>query len=97
MAVLDRSPIKGHPIPLAALDDRLGFVGTAGSGKTYNAGTGVERLLGSGGRVIIPDPLGVWWGLGLCADGRSPAPWRENGHSFRFFFGASGFGQALLS
>jgi hypothetical protein len=68
-----------HPIPLAALDDRLGFVGTAGSGKTYNAGTGVERLLASGGRVIIPDPLGVWWGLGLCADGLSPAPWREKG------------------
>jgi hypothetical protein len=68
-----------HPIPLAALDDRLGFVGTAGSGKTYNAGTGVERLLASGGRVIIPDPLGVWWGLGLSADGLSPAPWREKG------------------
>jgi hypothetical protein len=68
-----------HPVPLTALDDRLGFVGTAGSGKTYNAGTGVERLLASGGRVIIPDPLGVWWGLGLCADGRSPAPWREKG------------------
>lgn len=68
-----------HPIPLDALDDRLGFVGTAGSGKTYNAGTGVERLLASGGRVIIPDPLGVWWGLGLSADGRSPAPWREKG------------------
>lgn len=68
-----------HPLPLAALDDRLGFVGTAGSGKTYNAGTGVERILASGGRVIIPDPLGVWWGLGLCSDGRSPAPWREKG------------------
>ena len=68
-----------QPIPLAALDDRLGFVGTAGSGKTYNAGTGVERLLASGGRVLIPDPLGVWWGLGLCADGRQPAPWREKG------------------
>jgi hypothetical protein len=67
------------PIPLAALDDRLGFVGTAGSGKTYNAGTGVERVLASGGRVIIPDPLGVWWGMGLCADGKSPSPWREKG------------------
>jgi hypothetical protein len=65
------------PIPDAALDDRLGFVGTAGSGKTYNAGTGLERILASGGRVIVPDPLGVWWGLGLDANGRSPAPWRE--------------------
>jgi hypothetical protein len=71
--------VTSHPVPLAALDDRLGFVGTAGSGKTYNAGTGVERLLAAGGRVIIPDPLGVWWGLGLNADGRSPAPWREKG------------------
>jgi uncharacterized protein len=69
--------MTAHPIPLAALDDRLGFVGTAGSGKTYNAGTGVERIVASGGRVIIPDPLGVWWGLGLCADGQRPAPWRE--------------------
>lgn len=65
------------PIPAAALDDRLGFVGTAGSGKTYNAGGGVERVLADGGRVIIPDPLGVWWGLGLDADGRSAAPWRD--------------------
>lgn len=71
--------MSSHPIPLAALDDRLGFVGTAGSGKTYNAGAGVERLLAAGGRVIIPDPLGVWWGLGLNSDGRSPAPWREKG------------------
>jgi hypothetical protein len=81
--------VTPHPIPLAALDDRLGFVGTAGSGKTYNAGTGVERLLASGGRVIIPDPLGVWWGLGLCADGKSPAPWREKG-KLVIFGGAHG-------
>lgn len=57
-----------HPIPSAALDDRLAFVGTAGSGKTYNAGTAVERLLTSGARVVIPDPLGVW----LTS---SPNPW----------------------
>jgi hypothetical protein len=58
------------PIPDAALDDRLAFIGTSGSGKTYNAGGGVERLLLSGARVIIVDPLGVWWGLRLLADGR---------------------------
>jgi hypothetical protein len=58
------------PIPDAALDDRLAFIGTSGSGKTYNAGGGVERLLQSGARVIIVDPLGVWWGLRLNADGR---------------------------
>lgn len=66
-----------HPIPSAALDDRLGFIGTAGSGKTYNAGSGVERLLTSGARVVIPDPLGVWWGLALASDGKSPSVFRE--------------------
>jgi hypothetical protein len=34
-----------HPIPDAALDDRLGFLGMTGSGKTYGAGTVVERVL----------------------------------------------------
>lgn len=60
-----------HPLPAAALDDRLGFTGTAGSGKTYNAGSAAERLLAGMKRVVIPDPLGVWWGLRLAADGKS--------------------------
>ena len=59
-----------HPIPEKALDDRLGYVGTAGSGKTYNAGSGVERLLHRKSRVIIPDPLGVWYGLRLAPNGK---------------------------
>lgn len=58
-----------HPIPKEALDDRLAFVGTAGSGKTYNAGSGVERLLAAKARAVVIDPLGVWWGLRLKADG----------------------------
>lgn len=58
-----------YPIPDAALDDRLGWIGTSGSGKTYNAGGGVERLLQTGARVVIVDPLDVWWGLRLKADG----------------------------
>jgi uncharacterized protein len=58
-----------HPIPKAALDDRLAFVGTAGSGKTYNAGSCVERLLSAKARAVVIDPLGVWWGLRLMADG----------------------------
>lgn len=62
-----------YPIPDAALDDRLGWIGTSGSGKTYNAGGGVERLLASGARVVIVDPLDVWWGLRLKADGERAA------------------------
>jgi len=68
---------KGYPIPLAALDDRLGWVGTSGSGKTYNASAGVEMLLAAGQRAIIPDPLGVWWGLALRDTGPRPSVWRE--------------------
>lgn len=66
-----------YPIPTEALDDRLGFVGTSGSGKTYNAMAGVELVLNSRGRVVIPDPLGVWWGLALAADGKQPMLWRK--------------------
>lgn len=64
------------PIPASALDDRLGFVGTAGSGKTYNAGGCVERLLASGARCVIVDPLDVWFGLRLRPDGETPSPFK---------------------
>lgn len=57
-------------IPLEALDDRLGIVGTSGSGKTYGAGTAVEKLLHRKSRVINFDPLDVWWGLRLQPDGK---------------------------
>ena len=56
-------------LPADALDDRIAIVGTAGSGKTYAAKGFVERLLDSGARVAIVDPLGVWWGLRASADG----------------------------
>jgi hypothetical protein len=62
-----------HPIPREALDDRLGFIGTSGSGKTYNAGTAIEILLAHRARAVIIDPLGVWWGLRLLADGKTPS------------------------
>lgn len=62
--------MSAYPIPDSALDDRLGWVGTSGSGKTYNAGVGVEKLLASGARVVVVDPLDVWWGLRLTAEGK---------------------------
>lgn len=61
------------PIPKAGLDDKLGWTGITGSGKTYNASTAVEALLALQRRVITIDPLGVWWGLRKKADGKSPA------------------------
>ena len=64
------SPLVG--LPADAFDDRIAIVGTAGSGKTYAANGFVERLLESGARVAIVDPLGVWWGLRASADGSAP-------------------------
>jgi uncharacterized protein len=65
----DSPPVS---LPADALDDRIAIVGTAGSGKTYAAKGFVERLLESGARVAIVDPLGVWWGLRASADGITP-------------------------
>ena len=62
-------------LPLAALDDRLAIIGASGSGKTYAAKGLVERLLHRGARVCVVDPLGVWWGLRLAADGSAPGPY----------------------
>jgi hypothetical protein len=59
-------------LPADALDDRIAIVGTAGSGKTYAAKGFIERLLESGARVAVVDPLGVWWGLRAGADGSAP-------------------------
>ena len=67
-AAAGRSALPGA-LPSEALDDRIAIVGTAGSGKTYAAKGFVERLLDSGARVTIVDPLGVWWGLRASADG----------------------------
>lgn len=60
------------PIPARALDDRVAIVGTAGAGKTYAAKSAVERLVRSGSRTCVVDPLGVWWGLRHGADGKAP-------------------------
>lgn len=72
-------------LPDAALDDRLGFVGTAGSGKSYNAMGRVERLLATGARVACIDPLGVFWGLRLKPDGKT-----DSGFNIPIFGGPHG-------
>lgn len=62
-----------HPIPSEALDDRLAFVGNSGSGKSYNAMGNVERGIRQGHRTGIIDPTGVWHGLRLLEDGKTPS------------------------
>lgn len=69
---------KPKAIPAAALGRRLAFVGTTGSGKTYAAKGGVERKLAARERVVIIDPLDVWWGLALNVDGKTASPHRSD-------------------
>jgi hypothetical protein len=61
-----------HPIPDAALDADIAILGKKGRGKTFTAKGLVERLLDMGRRVLVLDPLSVWWGLKASADGKAP-------------------------
>jgi len=63
---------KPHPIPDAALDADIAILGKKGRGKTFTAKGLVERLLQMQRRVLVLDPLSVWWGLKSGADGKSP-------------------------
>lgn len=60
-------------IPDAALADAVAIIARIGAGKSYTARGLVERLLASGARSCILDPTGVWWGLRLKPDGKTPS------------------------
>lgn len=66
------SRLKPHPIPDAALDADIAIVAKKGRGKTYTAKGIVERLLHMQRRVLVLDPLSVWWGLKSASDGKAP-------------------------
>ena len=73
-----------HPVPDAALDADIAILGKKGRGKTFTAKGIVERLLDMGRRVLVLDPLSVWWGLKASADGKAP------GYSIPVFGGPKG-------
>jgi hypothetical protein len=58
-------------LPLNAVTRKHAFLGTTGSGKTYAATKLAELMLAAGAQVVALDPVGVWWGLRLAADGES--------------------------
>ena len=63
-------PTMRYPISNATLDaGDIAILGRKGSGKTYTAKGLVERLIRRGRRVIVIDPMSIWWGLCLAADG----------------------------
>lgn len=62
-----------HPIPNEILDaGDIAIIGRKGTGKTYAAKGLAERLIRRGRRVVVIDPLGIWWGLKVDATGTKP-------------------------
>lgn len=56
-------------IQASAVTDTWAWFGTRGTGKTYAAGATVEAFVDGGAQVVVVDPVGVWYGLRLAADG----------------------------
>ena len=70
-------PNKAEIFPEEAFRNHIGILGRTGSGKTTTAKGFAESLIDAGRRICVIDPTGVWWGLRLLADGRTPrlSPW----------------------
>lgn len=61
-----RTPIRlsdDLAMPLDAITHTFGIFGQKGSGKSTTATVMVEQLVAAGGRALVFDPTGVWWGL----------------------------------
>lgn len=58
--------------PLEAVSEKLAFLGRTGSGKSYAAMKLAEEFARSKAQFVTLDPVGIWWGLRLAADGTSP-------------------------
>lgn len=70
-----RTPLvlgPGLALPPAAITEVVAWLGRRGQGKTYAALKFAEQLAALGSWFIALDPVGVWWGLRLAADGKAP-------------------------
>jgi hypothetical protein len=57
-------------LPLEAVTQKFAFLGRTGSGKTYGATRLCELMIEASAQVVALDPVGVWWGLRVAADGK---------------------------
>jgi hypothetical protein len=60
-------------LPLAVTTQKLAWLGVTGGGKTYAAMKLAELLWAARAQFIVLDPVGVWYGLRLAADGKRPS------------------------
>jgi len=59
-------------LPLDAVTEVLAFVGRRGQGKSYAAQLLAEQMHAAEAQFVVLDPVGVWWGLRLAANGKDP-------------------------
>jgi hypothetical protein len=60
----------GLSLPVDAVTQAVGWLGRRGSGKTYGATKLAELLQSANAQFVAIDPVGVWWGLRLAANGK---------------------------
>lgn len=63
---------RGLQLPINVATKRLSFLGTTGSGKSYAAMKLAEEMIAAGIQVVVIDVVGIWYGLRLAANGKSP-------------------------
>jgi len=68
MAKLQISPDLS--LPLDAVTQTFAFLARRGAGKTYTASKLCELMLDASAQIVALDPVGVWYGLRLAADGK---------------------------
>lgn len=64
---------KDISIPPEIVTQKLAWLGTTGSGKTYGASKLAEQMWNLGAQFVVLDPVGVWYGLRLAKDGKKPS------------------------
>ena len=59
-------------LPLDVVTEKLAFLGRTGSGKSYAAQKLAEEMYAAEAQFVVLDPVGIWYGLRLAADGKRP-------------------------
>lgn len=61
----------GIEFPIDVVTQKLAWLGTTGSGKTYAATALAEQMWHAQAQFVALDTMGIWWGLRLDRDGES--------------------------
>ncbi len=59
-----------HTLPLDVATESIAIISRKGAGKTHTARALAEDLIGGHVQTLVIDPLDVWWGLRVAADGK---------------------------